>query len=207
VSMSSYKVIAFDCDGVLFDTAASNRAYYNTLRNQLGMPDMTEEEFTFAHMHTVNETLAHLFKSPETRQKAEAVKAQLSYTPFVAAMKMEPALIPLLKKLRPTYKTAVATNRSDSMPTLLREHDIAPYFDLIVSSNDVPRPKPYPDQLLRLLDYFNVSPHEMLYVGDSKVDETAAQTAQVPLVAYDNRSLSAVYHIRSLKEIEGILEL
>ena len=207
MSMSSYKVIAFDCDGVLFDTAASNRAYYNTLRNQLGMPDMTEEEFTFAHMHTVNETLAHLFKSPETRQKAEAVKAQLSYTPFVAAMKMEPALIPLLKKLRPTYKTAVATNRSDSMPTLLREHDIAPYFDLIVSSNDVPRPKPYPDQLLRLLDYFNVSPHEMLYVGDSKVDETAAQTAQVPLVAYDNRSLSAAYHIRSLKEIEGILEL
>jgi len=205
--MSSYKVIAFDCDGVLFDTAESNRAYYNTLRKQLGMPDMTEEEFRFAHMHTVNETLAYLFKSPQARQKVEAVRAQLSYTPFVAAMKMEPALIPLLKKLRPTYKTAVATNRSDSMPTLLREHDIAPYFDLIVSSNDVPRPKPYPDQLLRLLDYFNVSPHEMLYVGDSKVDETAAQTAQVPLVAYDNRSLTAAYHIRSLKEIEGILEL
>jgi HAD superfamily hydrolase (TIGR01549 family) len=120
-------------------------------------------------------------------------------------MKMEPTLIPLLKKIRPTYKTAVATNRSDSMPTLLKEHDITPYFDLIVSANDVPRPKPHPDQLLRLLDYFKVSPHEMLYVGDSKVDESAAKTAQVPLVAYDNRSLSATYHIRSLKEIEDIL--
>ena len=205
--MSSYKVIAFDCDGVLFDTAESNRAYYNALRNHLGMPDMTEEEFSFAHMHTVNETLAYLFKSPQALQKAEAVKAQLSYTPFVAAMKMEPALIPLMKKLRPTYKTAVATNRTDSMPTLLREHDIAPYFDLIVSANDVPRPKPYPDQLLLLLEYFKISPHEMLYVGDSKVDEAAAQTSQVPLVAYDNMSLSAEYHIRSLKEIEGILEL
>ncbi len=205
--MSRYKVIAFDCDGVLFDTAESNRAYYNALRNQLGMPDMTEEEFSFAHMHTVKETLAFLFKSPQALKKAEAVKAQLSYTPFVVAMKMEPTLIPLLKKLRPAYKTAVATNRTDSMPTLLREHDITPYFDLIVSANDVPRPKPYPDQLLRLLDYFNVSPHEMLYVGDSKVDEAAAQTAQVPLAAYDNGSLSAKYHIRSLKEIEGILKL
>ena len=205
--MSSYKVIAFDCDGVLFDTAESNRAYYNALRNHLGMPDMTEEEFSFAHMHTVNETLTYLFKSPQALKKAEAVKAQLSYTPFVAAMKMEPALIPLMKKLRPTYKTAVATNRTDSMPTLLREHDIAPYFDLIVSANDVPRPKPYPDQLLLLLDYFKISPHEMLYVGDSKVDEAAAKTSQVPLVAYDNMSLSAEYHIRSLKEIEGILEL
>jgi HAD superfamily hydrolase (TIGR01509 family) len=205
--MSSYKVIAFDCDGVLFDTAESNRAYYNALRNQLGMPDMTEEEFSFAHMHTVTETLAYLFRSPQARLKAEAVKAQMSYTPFVAAMKMEPALMPLLKKLRPVYKTAVATNRTDSMPTLLREHDISPYFDLIVSANDVPRPKPYPDQLLRLLDYFNVSPNEMLYVGDSKVDEAAAQSAHVPLIAYDNRSLSAKYHIRSLKEIEDILEL
>jgi phosphoglycolate phosphatase len=203
--MSSYKVIAFDCDGVLFDTAESNRTYYNAIRNQLGMPAMTEEEFCFAHMHTVNETLAYLFKEPATLQKAEAVKAQMSYAPFVAAMKMEPTLIPLLKKLRPSYKTAVATNRSDSMPTLLREHDISPYFDLIVSAKDVLQPKPHPDQLLRLLDYFKVSPHEMLYVGDSKVDETAAKAAQVPLVAYDNTSLSANYHIRSLKEIEGIL--
>jgi HAD superfamily hydrolase (TIGR01509 family) len=205
--MTSYKVIAFDCDGVLFDTAESNRAYYNALRNQLGMPDMTEEEFHFAHMHTVNETLAYLFKNPQSLQKAEALKAQLDYAPFVAAMKMEPALIPLIKKLRPSYKTAVATNRTDSMPTLLREHDIAPYFDLIVSANDVPRPKPHPDQLLRLLDFFKVSPHEMLYVGDSKVVEAAAQAARVPLIAYDNRSLSAAYHIRSLKEIESILEL
>ncbi|MBW2514594.1 MAG: HAD family hydrolase [Deltaproteobacteria bacterium] len=203
--MSSYKVIAFDCDGVLFDTAESNRTYYNAIREQLGMPAMTEEEFYFAHMHTVNETLAYLFKEPAALQKAEAVKAQLSYAPFVAAMKMEPTLIPLLKKLRPSYKTAVATNRSDSMPTLLREHDISPYFDLIVSANDVLQPKPHPDQLLRLLDYFKVSPHEMLYVGDSKVDEKAAKAAQVPLVAYDNASLSASYHIRSLKEIEGIL--
>ena len=205
--MSTYKVIAFDCDGVLFDTAESNRTYYNAIRNQLGMPDMTEEQFCFAHMHTVQESLAYLFKDPQALQKAEDVKKQMSYAPFVTAMKMEPALIPLLKKLRPTYKTAIATNRSDSMPTLLREHDITPYFDLIVSANDVPRPKPYPDQLLRLLDFFKASPPEVLYVGDSKVDETAAKAAQIPLVAYDNKSLSAEYHIRSLKEIEDILEL
>jgi phosphoglycolate phosphatase len=203
--MSTYKVIAFDCDGVLFDTAESNRAYYNTILNQLGMPDMTEEQFCFVHMHTVQEALAFLFDGNQALQKAQYIKKELSYAPFVAAYKMEPGLKPLLKKLRPAYKTAIATNRSDSMPTLLREHDITSYFDLIVSANDVPRPKPHPDQLLRLLDYFNISPRQMLYVGDSQVDEAAAKAAQVPLVAYDNRSLSAEYHIRSLKEIEDIL--
>ena len=203
--MSTYKVVAFDCDGVLFDTAESNRAYYNTLLNQLDMPDMTEEQFTFVHMHTVQEALAYLFHEDQALQKAQAIKEEISYTPFVAAYKMEPTLIPLLHKLRPTFKTAIATNRSDSMPTLLREHEITPYFDLIVSASDVPRPKPYPDQLLRLLNYFSISPDEMLYVGDSNVDERAAKAAHVPLIAYDNRSLSAEHHIQSLKEIEDIL--
>jgi phosphoglycolate phosphatase len=205
--MQTYKVIAFDCDGVLFDTAESNRAYYNTILNQLGMPNMTEEQFCYVHMHTVQDALAYLFNENQALQKAQSIKEKLSYAPFVAAYKMEPALIPLLNKLRPTYKTAIATNRSDSMPTLLREHDITSFFDIIVSANDVPRPKPHPDQLLRLLEYFEASPQEMLYVGDSKVDESAAKAAQVPLVAYDNRSLSAQYHIRSLREIEDILGL
>ena len=205
--MPTYKVIAFDCDGVLFDTAESNRAYYNTILNQLDMPDMTEEQFCYVHMHTVQDALAYLFNENQALQKAQSIKETLSYVPFVAAYKMEPALIPLLNKLRPAYKTAIATNRSDSMPTLLREHDITSFFDLIVSANDVPRPKPHPDQLLRLLEYFKASPQEMLYVGDSKVDESAAKAANVPFVAYDNRSLSAQYHIHSLKEIEDILEL
>jgi len=203
--MPTYKVIAFDCDGVLFDTAESNRAYYNTILNQLDMPDMTEEQFCYVHMHTVQDALAYLFNENQALQKAQSIKETLSYVPFVAAYKMEPALIPLLNKLRPAYKTAIATNRSDSMPTLLREHDITSYFDLIVSANDVPRPKPHPGQLLRLLEHFEASPREMLYVGDSKVDESAAKAANVPFVAYDNRSLSAQYHIRSLKEIEDIL--
>jgi len=205
--MANIKIIAFDCDGVLFDTADSNRAYYNAILNQLGMPDMTETQFSFAHMHTVKETLSYLFQDSDMRKKAEALKKKMSYAPFIAAMKMEPSLLPLLAKLRPVYKTAIATNRLDSMPTLLSVFDLAPHFDRIVSAGDVTRPKPHPDQLLHLLNYFKALPEQMLYVGDSKVDETAAKAAHVPLVAYDNASLAADYHIRSLREIEDILGL
>jgi HAD superfamily hydrolase (TIGR01549 family) len=201
------KVIAFDCDGVLFDTADSNRAYYNALLQQMDLPAMTDTQFAYAHMHTVADTLAYLFPGQELLAKAKTLKHKTSYNPFVKAMKMEPGLMPLLKKLRPAYKTAIATNRSDSMPTLLREHQIGPFFDCIVSANDVARPKPYPDQLLRLLDFFQIDAGQMLYVGDSIVDQQAAQAAAVPLVAYNNPSLSAQYHIRSLKEIEDILRI
>ena len=201
------KVIAFDCDGVLFDTAESNRAYYNALLHQMDMPVMTDEQFAYAHMNTVSDTLAFLFPGQELLAKAKALKQKTSYNPFVRAMKMEPGLMPLLNKLRPAYKTAIATNRSDSMPTLLREHNIGPFFDCIVSANDVARPKPYPDQLLKLLDYFGIDSGQMLYVGDSIVDQQAADAAGVPLVAYENPSLNAKHHITSLSELEDILQL
>jgi len=201
------KVIAFDCDGVLFDTADSNRAYYNALHLQLNMPVMTDEQFAYAHMNTVADTLTFLFPGQELLAKAKALKQKTSYNPFVKAMKMEPGLMPLLKKLRPAYKTAIATNRSDSMPTLLKEHNIGPYFDCIVSANDVAHPKPYPDQLLKLLDFFGINPDQMLYVGDSIVDQQAANAADVAFAAYDNPSLTAKYHITSLKELEEILHI
>jgi len=42
-------------------------------------------------------------------------------------------------------------------------------------------------------------------VGDSELDEIAAKAAGVSFVAYKNRSLSADFHIQSLKQIAEIL--
>jgi HAD superfamily hydrolase (TIGR01549 family) len=122
-------------------------------------------------------------------------------------MIMEPNLKQLLKTLRPTYKTAIATNRSDTMDRVLSEHDLEGYFDLVVSSMDVEHPKPHPEPLIKILEYFGIEPKNALYIGDSDLDEIAAKAAGMPFVAYQNRSLSAEFHIHSLKEIAKILDL
>jgi len=59
--MVSFKVVAFDCDGVLFDTEQANRVYYSNILQHFGKPVVTDEQFTFVHMHTVFESLAYLF--------------------------------------------------------------------------------------------------------------------------------------------------
>ena len=122
-------------------------------------------------------------------------------------MVLEPYLKPLLEKLRPRYKTAIATNRSNTMDRVLSEHGLEEYFDLVVSSNDVDRPKPYPDPLIKILEHFEIEAYNTLYVGDSELDEIAAKAAGVPFVAYQIRSLSANFHIKSLKEIAQILDI
>jgi HAD superfamily hydrolase (TIGR01549 family) len=205
--MKEIKVIAFDCDGVLFDTKKANKAYYNQILNHFGKLSMTPEQFAFAQMHTVDESLAYLFGDVKILNAVHIYRKKVSYLPFIKYMEIEPNLKPLLEKLRPKYKTAIATNRTDTMNSVLDGHGLNNSFDLVITALDVARPKPHPDPLIKILDYFKLEPRQAIYVGDSKLDEMAAKAANVPLVAYNNISLSATYYIRNLHEFEQILDV
>jgi phosphoglycolate phosphatase len=205
--MNGFKVVAFDCDGVLFDTRAANRSYYNRILKHFGKPAMTAEQFAYAHQHTLKETMAYLFNDPERIAAACDYRQTMDYSAFIKLLKVEPDLVPLLKKIRPALKTAIATNRSDTMERLLTEFGLSEYFDLVVTSVDILHPKPYPDSLLKILAYFEVAPHQALYIGDSQVDAEAARRAKIPFVAFRNETLPTQYHIGNLRELEEILEV
>jgi len=203
--MKNIKIVAFDCDGVMFDTKESNTAYYNQILGHFGRPAMTTEQFAYCHSHTADQAIAKLFDDEESFRAAQSYRKSMSYLPFLKYMEIEPYLKPLIETLRPRYKTAIATNRSDTMDRVISEHGLEGYFDLVVCSNDVDHPKPHPDQLIKILEHFGIEPCDSLYVGDSDLDEIAAKAAGVPFVAYKNRSLSADFHIQSLKQIAEIL--
>ncbi len=203
--IKNLKVIVFDCDGVLFDTKNANRAYYNHLLNQFDKPSMSPEQFAYTHMHTLDESLAYLFDDARVLARVKSYRKHMSYSPFLSIMEIEPYLKPLLTKLRTRYKIAIATNRTDTMKRVIREYRLEGSFDMVVTALDVEFPKPYPDQLNKILDHFNIKPEQALYVGDSELDQKAANAAGVTFVAYDNNAISAAYYIKNLKELEQIL--
>ncbi len=202
-----FKVVAFDCDGVMFDTEKANKAFYNRILNHLGMPDMTAEQFAYANMHTADKVLAYLFPDPVMYATAQSCRGRMGYQPFIEHMQMEPHLKPLLRRLRPHYHTAVATNRSDSIAMVIDTFDLADDFDYVVNSLDVAHPKPAPDLLLKIISHFRVTPDQVLYVGDSELDQLAARAAGVFLAAFGNPHLDADFHIGNLKELESILSV
>jgi phosphoglycolate phosphatase len=206
-TMKDIKVVAFDCDGVMFDTTHANMAYYNEILKHLDRPSLTPEQFAYCQSHTADQAIAHLFNDDQDFKKAQRYRKDMSYIPYLKYMVLEPYLKPLLETLRPKYKTAIATNRSDTMDQVLSEHHLEGYFDLVVSSMDVDRPKPYPDLLIKILEHFEIKANCVLYVGDSELDQMAAQSAGVPFVAFQNRSLAADFHIGSLKEMTRILDI
>jgi len=205
--MKNIEIVVFDCDGVMFDTIRANTAYYNQILDHFDRQSMTVEQVAHCHSHTADQAIANLFNDEEGFRAAQSYRKSMSYLPFLKYMEMEPYLKPLIEVLRPRYKTAVATNRSDTMDHVISEHGLEGYFDLVVCSSDVDHPKPHPDLLIKVIEHFWIEPCNSLYVGDSDLDEIAAKAAGVPFVAYKNRSLSADYHIQSLKEIVEILEL
>ena len=205
--LNHIKVVAFDCDGVMFDTTNANTAYYNDVLGAMGKPPLTPDQFAYVHMHTVDSSLSFLFEENDTLKKAQAYRKQMGYHPFIKEMVEEPGLKPLIDKLRPQYKTAVATNRSDTMGSVLETFDLKQRFDLVVTALDVTHPKPHPEALEQIMAYFKVRPHEVIYVGDSELDWQAATAANIPFIAYQNPNLKSDYHISALLEISLILDL
>ncbi len=205
--MKHIKVVAFDCDGVLFDTEQANRIYYSHILQHFGRPAVNDEQFAFLHMHTLQEGMAYLFPDKKTLNAAYEFRKSMDYQQYLSHLTVEPHLVALLEKLRPNIKTAIATNRTDTMNMLLADFKLDGYFDLVVTSSDVKRPKPHPDELLKILEYFKLESYQAIYVGDSRLDQLAAQEAGIALVAYRNPELTSNFHINSLKELEELLKI
>ena len=202
----STSAVIFDCDGVMFDSRQANNNFYNHILSHFGHPPMRAEDIEFVHMNTAVESLNHIFRDSPYLAKAQEYRLQLDYTPFIKDMVMEPGLKEVLEFLKPRCGLAVATNRSNTIGRVLELNGLSHYFDIVVSSLDVTNPKPHPEPIFKILEFFGIEPDECFYVGDSEVDFEVCQAAGVPLIAYKNKSLQAPVHVESLAEVKEALK-
>lgn len=202
-----YQLLIFDCDGVLFDTEAANYAYYNYFLEHFGRQPMTRAQFEFVHAHTIDQALNLLFDGDqEIIRQAYQFRKTIDYGEFSKHLTVESSLVTLLTRIRPALKTAIATNRTDTMHRLLEEFGLEDLFDMVVTSLDVSQPKPHPEPLHKILAHFKIDVQNALYVGDTDVDAQAAAAASMPFAAYRNPDLSATYFINSLQELADIVQ-
>jgi HAD superfamily hydrolase (TIGR01549 family) len=191
------KLVAFDCDGVLFDSQQANIAFYNAILAHFDRPPLAPEAVDYIHSHTVLESLNHLFNGYPDLSAVFHFARSFDYSPFISMMIEEPFLREFFRFLRPGCFLALATNRTTTTRAVLTYHGLADNFDLVVSAQDVSNPKPHPESFVRILEHFRLSPREAIYIGDSRVDEQFAANAGVPFVAYRNPGLTANYYLDS----------
>jgi beta-phosphoglucomutase-like phosphatase (HAD superfamily) len=203
--MAALKLIIFDCDGVMFDSKDANRKYYNHLLERFSYPLMDQEEEDYVHSHNVLDSVSYIFrKYPHEIDKVHAYRLSVDYTPFLEYMLIEPDLKEFLRFLKPQFYTAISTNRSTTMPAVMQMHELDPYFDLVVTSLDVEQPKPHAEALLKILDHFQLTANQAVYIGDSMVDREHTAEVNMRLISFKNPELPAEFHVNSFLDIPGL---
>lgn len=200
------KAVIFDCDGVMFDSRQANVRFYNHMLAHFNLPPMSKSDEPYVHMHTAKDSVEHIFRDTPHIPAAQEYRLNMNYKPFIKDMVIEPDLKDLLEDLKADFGLAVATNRSNTIAEVLRSNNLGDYFDIVVSSLDVNHPKPHPEALFKILNFFRLPAERSCYVGDSAVDYETARAAGVPFAAYKNPDLAADYHIRRLLDIRQIVE-
>ena len=203
--MKGIRGIIFDCDGVLFESRRANLAYYNAVLSHFDEPPVLESDQLRAHLcHTA--ASPHVFGQllgEERMQKALSLAAELDYRQFIPFMTPEPGMQEALSQLSASYPLAVATNRGYSMPSILDHFGLSDYFSTVVTSRDVARPKPAPDMLHEAAKRLRYATNELLFVGDSELDQAAARQAGIPFAIYrgELQAELQVGHHRELVEL------
>jgi HAD superfamily hydrolase (TIGR01549 family) len=198
--------VIFDCDGVLVASKEANKQYYNLILKRLGLPPMTSEQEDYMHMHTVDESIQYLVPE-QMLAKAQEVRGMVSYEDIVSYVQIEQGLVEFLDLLYDSgIRCAVNTNRSNTMGLILQRFALEKYFHPVVTAATVQNPKPDPESLYLILRHWNSEPQEIVFIGDSVVDEQTARSAGVPFWAYKNNLLQADLHINSYAQLKSLLE-
>ena len=200
--MALLKLVIFDCDGVMFDSKDANRIYYNHLLEKFGHPLMDEQEEDYVHSHNVLDSVNYIFRKYSREiEEVNQYRISVDYTPFLKYMVIEPDLKEFLGILKPKFYTAISTNRSNTMPSVMKMHDLDPYFDLVITALDVERPKPHAEGLVKILNYFQLSADEAVYIGDSMIDREHTAAVNMRLISFKNPELPAEYHVNRFLDI------
>jgi HAD superfamily hydrolase (TIGR01509 family) len=204
-----YKVVIYDCDGVMFDSMQANFAFYRTVMEQMGVElDWSDPEvIRIIHTYANREVMNHFFSDPVEREKALRCAGSIDYRALLPLMAMEEGFRSTLDELRKCVSLAVCTNRSTSMDAVLEGFGLDRYFSYVMTAARSTLPKPHPEPLLRILDHFGLEPAEALFVGDSAVDAQAAAAARVPFVAYkaDLPGIARIDHHAEILPLLGIV--
>jgi phosphoglycolate phosphatase len=199
-------VIIYDCDGVLIDSSVANQAFYNHILAHFGRSPLTPEQYAQVSPLTARDALTWLFTGTPWLAAAQEYQKTMDNSPFLPLIRAEPNLEKTLRLLRPHYRTAIATNRGKSLPSVLNHCGLTEFFDFTVSSLDVREPKPHPECLNRILDHFKVLPTQACYIGDSDLDREVSARAGVCFGAYRNPSLQASFHLQDHFDLWRLLK-
>ena len=187
MSKARYQAYLFDLDGTLVDSVPDIDQALNHALATAGLPPVAES----LTRHWIGHGSRTLIKQALEHHKkpADAATIDRLIEPFLSHYK---ANIAVHSKIYPDVnealfvlqqrgcRLAVVTNKlAELSEPLLQDIGLHHFFDLIVCGDTAAQPKPAADPIVLCLKHFDLTPKQVLMVGDSETDVLAAKAAEV----------------------------
>ncbi|PZP65162.1 MAG: phosphoglycolate phosphatase [Azospira oryzae] len=183
--------VVLDLDGTLLDTVDDLAVAANAMLEELGFEPLPEPVIR-THIGKGLQNLVTRCLAEATGAEPAAAQVERALAVFEPHYRANlcvrtrpyPGVVEGLEALRQAgFPLGCVTNKAErfTLP-LLQQAGLAPYFDLVIGGDTLPRKKPDPLPLVHAAERFGVPPAQLLLVGDSPNDTQAARAAGCPVV-------------------------
>ena len=188
------KVIIFDLDGTLLDTLADLHFAVNFALSKFVYPERSLEQVR----KDIGNGVAKLIERSiplgilnENYEKCLEIFKKCYRENYDKNTHSYPGMVTTIKKLlNEGYIVTVATNKIIDVAKMLLDHHFPGLFSYIQGDDKGIQKKPHPNMIDNIVKHYGVSKKEVLYIGDTNVDEETALNSQVDyaLVTYGYRT-------------------
>ena len=210
--MSQVKLFIFDLDGTLVDAYKAVAQSINHALESMGYPRLTDTEVKRSVGWGERILIAQHVREDDI-DKTLSIFRQHHRAALKTGVRFLPGARDLLQRLRAAgHRTAIATNRPTRFThIILKQLNAADFFDYILCGDKVANPKPAGDMLEHILQKFELTAAEAVYVGDMAIDVEAGHAAGLRTVAVTTGShrredldpakpFAVIEHLRDLEQ-------
>ena len=183
--------VMVDLDGTLLDTVPDISAAASRMLAALDLPERTQDEVRNFIGKGIPNLVRRCLQASADAARAQALQAEalalfqdFYFEESGRRSAPYPGVIEGLERFRAlALRLACVTNKAARYTEpLLEQKGLARYFELVVSGDTLARKKPDPMQLVHICAEFDLTPAQVLLVGDSANDALAARAAGCPVL-------------------------
>ena len=186
------KLVMFDLDGTLIETAPEIADAVNDTLMYLGLPSVTLQQVNdwIGHgTHTLlvsaladaKQTSTEVIHAWDGLSKASVVFNAYYQQRCGTRSHLYPHVRFVLHELaQKEVRLAVVTNKESRFTqTVLQAHALQDTFDMVICGDTLSTKKPNPAGIQHCLDRFGLKAQEAIFIGDSSIDAATAKNAGV----------------------------
>ncbi len=191
--MSSKQLIVFDLDGTLIQSNIDYMGIRDEVREMLKDIVPPDEYQIIKDTPTTILNLVELVKTKDALgglfEKAWLIVEEAERIGYEEA-KIDDDVHSTLSKLRlENFNIAIFTNNSRKLTDYgMKKFELKQYTDVVITRDDVEEAKPNPEGLIKIMNHFNKSTEQTIFIGDSWLDAETAQIAGVDFIYFGDSS-------------------